>query len=91
MPDAQPCHSGVNGLDEVIIGGYPSNRAHLIEGKPGSGKTTMDCSFFYKAHAKASPGSTSPCQKPSGNCALLRKRTAGRLTRSPYLNLSRRS
>ncbi|MDP2358315.1 MAG: gas vesicle protein GvpD [Beijerinckiaceae bacterium] len=48
MPDAQPCHSGVSGLDEVIIGGYPSNRAHLIEGKPGSGKTTMGLQFLLQ-------------------------------------------
>ncbi len=47
MPDAQPCHTGVSGLDEVI-GGYPSNRAHLIEGKPGSGKTTMGLQFLLQ-------------------------------------------
>lgn len=48
MPDAQPCPSGVSGLDEVILGGYPSNRAHLIEGKPGSGKTTMGLQFLLQ-------------------------------------------
>ncbi|MBX9760934.1 MAG: AAA family ATPase [Beijerinckiaceae bacterium] len=48
MPDAQPCRTGVIGLDEVLTGGYPSNRAHLIEGKPGSGKTTLGLQFLME-------------------------------------------
>ena len=56
MADAQPCQSGVNGLDEVIIGGYPSNRAHLIEGKPGSGKTTMGLQFLLQGAREGEPG-----------------------------------
>lgn len=56
MSDAQPCHSGVTGLDEVIIGGYPSNRAHLIEGKPGSGKTTMGLQFLLQGAREGEPG-----------------------------------
>ncbi len=48
MPDAQPCHSGVSGLDEILSGGYPSNRAHLIEGKPGAGKTTLGLQFLLQ-------------------------------------------
>lgn len=48
MPDAQPCRSGVSGLDEVLCGGYPSNRAHLVEGKPGSGKTTLGLQFLLQ-------------------------------------------
>ena len=48
MSDAQPCQTGVSGLDEVLTGGYPSNRAHLIEGKPGSGKTTLGMQFLLQ-------------------------------------------
>jgi circadian clock protein KaiC len=28
-------------LDDILAGGYASNRAHLVEGRPGSGKTTL--------------------------------------------------
>ncbi len=48
MSDAQPCQTGVSGLDEILTGGYPSNRAHLIEGKPGSGKTTLGMQFLLQ-------------------------------------------
>lgn len=48
MPDAQPSHTGVRGLDEILSGGYPSNRAHLIEGKPGAGKTTLGLQFLLQ-------------------------------------------
>ncbi len=33
--------SGVEGLDEVLLGGFIRNRFYLLEGKPGTGKTTI--------------------------------------------------
>lgn len=33
--------SGIPGLDEMIMGGFPSPSAILIAGEPGTGKTTM--------------------------------------------------
>ncbi len=33
--------SGVSGLDDVLGGGFRRNRCYLIEGVPGSGKTTL--------------------------------------------------
>lgn len=33
--------TGVSGLDEILRGGLASDRLYLIEGMPGSGKTTM--------------------------------------------------
>jgi len=38
--------TGVPGLDELIEGGLPKNRAHLIVGPPGSGKTTFAIQFL---------------------------------------------
>jgi circadian clock protein KaiC len=38
--------SGVVGLDEVLGGGFPANRLHLIEGAPGTGKTTLALQFL---------------------------------------------
>lgn len=38
--------TGVPGLDDVLAGGYAANRAHLIEGQPGSGKTTIGIQFL---------------------------------------------
>lgn len=38
--------SGVKGLDAVIGGGFAKHRVHLIEGAPGSGKTTLGIQFL---------------------------------------------
>lgn len=38
--------SGVPGLDEVLNGGFPSHRVHLIQGAPGTGKTTLALQFL---------------------------------------------
>jgi circadian clock protein KaiC len=46
--DAAPIPTGVPGLDEVLAGGYSTNRAHLIEGRPGSGKTTLGLQFLLE-------------------------------------------
>jgi circadian clock protein KaiC len=44
--DAAPISTGVPGLDLILNGGYASNRAHLIEGRPGCGKTTLGLQFL---------------------------------------------
>jgi circadian clock protein KaiC len=44
--DAAPIPTGVPGLDDILAGGYAANRAHLVEGRPGSGKTTLGLQFL---------------------------------------------
>lgn len=39
MKDLVP--TGIPGLDDVLNGGFTANRVYLVEGNPGSGKTTM--------------------------------------------------
>ena len=39
--------TGINGLDEMIGGGFPEGRVVLIVGGPGSGKTIMCSQFLY--------------------------------------------
>jgi KaiC/GvpD/RAD55 family RecA-like ATPase len=38
--------TGVAGLDEVLHGGLPPDRLYLIDGNPGSGKTTLALQFL---------------------------------------------
>jgi len=33
--------TGISGLDHILGGGFTPNRVYLVEGNPGSGKTTM--------------------------------------------------
>lgn len=39
------CNSGCPGLDDVLGGGLPIGHVYLIEGEPGTGKTTMALQF----------------------------------------------
>jgi circadian clock protein KaiC len=47
--------SGVAGLDEVLGGGFPAYRLHLIEGGPGVGKTTLALQFLIDGARKGEP------------------------------------
>ncbi len=38
--------TGIEGLDEILGGGFPRDRLHLIEGDPGAGKTTLALQFL---------------------------------------------
>lgn len=38
--------TGNEGLDLILTGGLPSNRLYLVEGAPGSGKTTLALQFL---------------------------------------------
>jgi circadian clock protein KaiC len=40
--------TGVPGLDYLLRGGLPSHRIHLVEGHPGSGKTTLGLQFLIE-------------------------------------------
>ncbi len=44
--DAAAVSTGLVGLDHILVGGYASHRSHLIEGRPGSGKTTLAMQFL---------------------------------------------
>jgi circadian clock protein KaiC len=40
--------TGVTGLDEVLAGGLPRGRLYLVEGDPGTGKTTLGLQFLLE-------------------------------------------
>lgn len=40
-PEAQIMSTGIEGLDEVLLGGIERRRTYLVEGRPGAGKTTL--------------------------------------------------
>jgi KaiC/GvpD/RAD55 family RecA-like ATPase len=40
--------TGINGLDELVDGGFPEGRVILVIGGPGTGKTIMCSQFLYK-------------------------------------------
>lgn len=44
--------TGIGGLDLILKGGLPKNRLHLIEGSPGTGKTTLGLQFLLSGKAQ---------------------------------------
>ncbi|HVI77352.1 MAG TPA: ATPase domain-containing protein, partial [Candidatus Acidoferrum sp.] len=46
VPTSTRCSSGCAGLDEVLGGGLPSGHFYLVEGEPGTGKTTLALQFM---------------------------------------------
>jgi circadian clock protein KaiC len=47
MPKSLPrAATGITGLDDILGGGLARNRLHLLEGSPGTGKTTMALQFL---------------------------------------------
>ena len=43
---AAPLSTGIEGLDNILCGGFTPNRMYLCEGVPGSGKTTLGMQFL---------------------------------------------
>ncbi|RYF74933.1 MAG: circadian clock protein KaiC [Comamonadaceae bacterium] len=44
--------TGITGLDNILGGGFPSGHLYLIEGSPGSGKTTLGLQFLLDGRAR---------------------------------------
>jgi circadian clock protein KaiC len=40
--------TGIEGLDHILLGGFPRNRIYLIQGDPGVGKTTLGLQFLLE-------------------------------------------
>ncbi len=46
--------SGIPGLDDILVGGWPTNHLYLVEGDPGTGKTTLAFQFLLDHAVKIS-------------------------------------
>lgn len=47
--------TGDEGFDSVLHGGFPANRLYLLEGDPGTGKTTLALKFLLEGAAQGEP------------------------------------
>ena len=57
--------TGIRGLDEILEGGFPANRAILVTGDPGTGKSTFGLQFLAAGIQRGEPGvCVSVDQKP---------------------------
>lgn len=47
-PNRGDAKTGIDGLDDVLKGGFTPHRLYLIEGTPGAGKTTLSLQFLLE-------------------------------------------
>ena len=48
MPESERLKTGIPALDDVLAGGLIADRLYLIDGNPGSGKTTLALQFLLE-------------------------------------------
>jgi circadian clock protein KaiC len=56
IPEQERASTGVPGLDDVLGGGLPLDHLYLVEGNPGSGKTTLGLQFLRSGAARGEKG-----------------------------------
>ncbi|MET3926983.1 ATPase domain-containing protein [Devosia sp. 2618] len=47
---------GVTGLDDILVGGLARGHLYLLEGSPGTGKTTIALQFLQEGYARGEKG-----------------------------------
>jgi len=48
--------TGIQGLDDILMGGFPQGRTTIINGVAGTGKTVMAMEFLYRGALAGEPG-----------------------------------
>ena len=56
IPSGDYAATGIIGLDEILNGGLPSKHLYLIDGSPGTGKTTLAIRFLLEGVSKGERG-----------------------------------
>ena len=75
--------TGIAELDSVLGGGLTAQRVYLMEGTPGSGKTTIALKFLLEGVARGRARALHhACPKPRPSCARWRRAITGRSTGS---------
>jgi circadian clock protein KaiC len=55
-PLSGPAATGIEGLDHILMGGFPRNRVYLLQGDPGVGKTTLGLQFLLEGARRGERG-----------------------------------
>jgi circadian clock protein KaiC len=48
MSNGKVAATGIEGLDHILLGGFPRNHVYLLQGDPGVGKTTLGLQFLLE-------------------------------------------
>ena len=75
---ADRASTGVEGLDEILGGGLTRSRVYLLEGTPGTGKTTFALRFLIEGSRRGERGLYITLSELPRSCRRRVVRTAGR-------------
>jgi circadian clock protein KaiC len=50
--DTALASTGIEGLDQILRGGFPRDRLYLVDGHPGTGKTTLALQFLMEGRRR---------------------------------------
>lgn len=56
IADNSKARLGVSGLDNILVGGFARGHLYLLEGSPGTGKTTIALQFLLEGHQRGEKG-----------------------------------
>jgi circadian clock protein KaiC len=56
VPRSDVANTGIEGLDDILAGGFSRDRLYLVEGNPGAGKTTLALQFLIAGVRRGEPG-----------------------------------
>lgn len=56
IEDGPRAATGIRGLDAILHGGFPRDRIYLIDGEPGTGKTTLALQFLLTGRDQGERG-----------------------------------
>ena len=90
QPDlaATRCSTGVAGLDCILEGGLPSGCFYLVQGDPGSGKTTLALQFLLEGLRRGEKGSYVTLSETKEELLKVARSHGWSLAEIPLLELS---
>jgi circadian clock protein KaiC len=56
LPNPDQAATAIEGLDDILRGGLPRNRVYLLNGRPGTRKTTLALQFLLAGAAQGERG-----------------------------------
>lgn len=77
MQNVKRVATGIPGLDAMTNGGFLPRTANLVEGAPGTGKSTLGVQYIYEARAVTNRASSSPSRSSPSNTTAMRHRSGG--------------